>query len=281
MKRFFTKTGIWLLAAAATIAVALCIVSALGSGTGFLHDALGVIASPFRTAGTAVADWFTGIGDRFESVEQLQEKNAELNRRVAELEDELRKAQNAADENKDLRQLLAQPKVVAVGEIGLDYYWHKEEEEHQIQKKMFRAQLDIAREEKLPFMIHSREAAEDTLNIVREYMQGGMYGGIIHCFSYSREIAAEYLKMGLYLGIGGVVTFKNAKKLKETVQYAPLSQLVLETDCPYMSPEPNRGKRNSSLNLPYVAQAIAELKGITAEEVIDVTRQNAEKLLGI
>ena len=150
-----------------------------------------------------------------------------------------------------------------------------------IQQKMFRAQLDIAREEKLPFMIHSREAAEDTLNIVREYMQGGMYGGIIHCFSYSREIAAEYLKMGLYLGIGGVVTFKNAKKLKETVQYAPLSQLVLETDCPYMSPEPNRGKRNSSLNLPYVAQAIAELKGITAEEVIDVTRQNAEKLLGI
>ena len=105
-------------------------------------------------------------------------------------------------------------------------------------------------------------------------MQGGMYGGIIHCFSYSREIAAEYLKMGLYLGIGGVVTFKNAKKLKETVQYAPLSQLVLETDCPYMSPEPNRGKRNSSLNLPYVAQAIAELKGITAEEVIDVTRQS-------
>ena len=106
MKRFFTKTGIWLLAAAATIAVALCIVSALGSGTGFLHDALGVIASPFRTAGTAVADWFTAIGDRFESVEQLQEKNAELNRRVAELEDELRKAQNAADENKNLRQLL-------------------------------------------------------------------------------------------------------------------------------------------------------------------------------
>ena len=181
----------------------------------------------------------------------------------------------------EIRRLSHMDKMVAIGEIGLDYYWHKEEDEHQIQKKMFRAQLDIAREEKLPFMIHSREAAEDTLNIVREYMQGGMYGGIIHCFSYSREIAAEYLKMGLYLGIGGVVTFKNAKKLKETVQYAPLSQLVLETDCPYMSPEPNRGKRNSSLNLPYVAQAIAELKGITAEEVIDVTRQNAEKLLGI
>ena len=172
-------------------------------------------------------------------------------------------------------------KMVAIGEIGLDYYWHKGKEEHEIQQKMFRAQLDIAREEKMPFMIHSRDAAEDTLNIIREYMQGGMYGGIIHCFSYSREIAAEYLKMGLYLGIGGVVTFQNAKKVKETVQYAPLSQLVLETDSPYLAPKPNRGKRNSSLNLPYVAQAIAELKGITAEEVIEVTRQNAERLLGL
>ena len=181
----------------------------------------------------------------------------------------------------EIRKLCKLSKAVAVGEIGLDYYWHKEEHEHEIQKKMFRAQMEIAREAQMPFMIHSREAAKDTLDIVKDCMKGGMYGGIIHCFSYSREIAAEYLKMGLYLGIGGVVTFKNAKKLKETVQYAPLSQLVLETDCPYMSPEPNRGKRNSSLNLPYVAQAIAELKGITAEEVIDMTRQNAEKLLGI
>ena len=180
-----------------------------------------------------------------------------------------------------LESLAENPKVVAIGEIGLDYYWHKGKEEHEIQQKMFRAQLDIAREEKMPFMIHSRDAAEDTLNIIREYMQGGMYGGTIHCFSYSREIAAEYLKMGLYLGIGGVVTFQNAKKVKETVQYAPLSQLVLETDSPYLAPKPNRGKRNSSLNLPYVAQAIAELKGIMEEEVIEVTRQNAERLLGL
>ena len=180
-----------------------------------------------------------------------------------------------------LKAQTAHPKTVAVGEIGLDYYWHKEKKEHEIQQKMFRAQMEIAREEKLPFMIHSRDAAEDTLNIVREYMQGGMYGGIIHCFSYSREIAAEYLNMGLYLGIGGVVTFKNAKKLKEVVQYAPLSQLVLETDCPYMAPEPNRGKRNSSLYLPYVVQAIAELKQVTPEEVIEVTRENTHRLLGI
>lgn len=176
-------------------------------------------------------------------------------------------------------QLSRHEKAVAIGEIGLDYYWHKEKEEHLIQQKMFRAQMDIAREERLPFMIHSREAAEDTLNIVREYVKSGMYGGIIHCFSYGREIAREYLNMGLYLGIGGVVTFKNARKLKEVVEYAPLTQLVLETDSPYLSPEPNRGKRNSSLNLPYVASAIAELKGITPEEVIAVTERNAKELL--
>lgn len=172
-------------------------------------------------------------------------------------------------------------KAVAIGEIGLDYYWHKEKEEHLIQQKWFRAQMDLAREKKMPFIIHSREAAEDTLTIVKEYMQGGMYGGIIHCFSYSKEIAAEYLKMGLYLGIGGVVTFENAKKLKEVVKYAPLSQLVLETDCPYLAPKPNRGKRNSSLNLPYVARMIAELKGVTLEEVIAVTEENAKKIFGI
>ncbi|MDC7287768.1 TatD family hydrolase [Blautia schinkii] len=178
-----------------------------------------------------------------------------------------------------IRQLSRNEKAVAIGEIGLDYYWHKEKEEHRIQQDMFRAQLDIAREEKLPFMVHSREAAEDTLNIVREYVKGGMFGGIIHCFSYGREIAREYLNMGLYLGIGGVVTFKNARKLKEVVEYAPLSQLVLETDCPYLAPEPYRGKRNSSLNLPYVAQAVAEIKGVTPEEVIAVTEENAKKLL--
>ena len=128
-------------------------------------------------------------------------------------------------------------------------------------------------------MIHSREAAKDTLDIVKDYVRGGMYGGIIHCFSYAKEMAREYLDMGLYLGIGGVITFKNAKKLKEVVEYAPLSQIVLETDSPYLSPEPNRGKRNSSLNLPYVAAMIAELKGISGEEVIAVTEENAKRLL--
>lgn len=180
-----------------------------------------------------------------------------------------------------VRRLSRHKKAVAIGEIGLDYYWHKEKEVHQRQQEMFAAQMQIAREEQLPFMVHSRDAAEDTLRMVQSFVKEGMYGGIIHCFSYGKEIAREYLNMGLYLGIGGVVTFKNARKLKEVVEYAPLSQLVLETDSPYLSPEPNRGKRNSSLNLPYVAQAIAELKGVTYEEVVAVTEANAKKLLNI
>lgn len=130
-------------------------------------------------------------------------------------------------------------------------------------------------------MIHSRDAAEDTLNIVREYMKNGMYGGVIHCFSYSKEIAREYLNMGLYLGIGGVVTFKNSRKLKEVVEYAPLNQILLETDCPYMAPVPNRGKRNSSLYLPEVVKTVAEIKGVSCEEVVAVTESNAVKMLGM
>ena len=181
----------------------------------------------------------------------------------------------------ELRQLASRPKVRAIGEIGLDYYWHKEREEHLLQQKVFRQQMDIAREKKLPFMIHSRDAAEDTLNIVREYMRDGMYGGIIHCFSYSKEIAREYLNMGLYLGIGGVVTFKNSRKLKEVVEYAPLNQILLETDCPYMAPVPNRGKRNSSLYLPEVVKTIAEIKGVSYEEVVAVTESNAMKVLNL
>lgn len=188
-------------------------------------------------------------------------------------------SQMTQDTLDEICRLSRMDKMVAIGEIGLDYYWHKEEHEHEIQKKMFRAQMEIAREAQMPFMIHSREAAKDTLDIVKDCMKGGMYGGIIHCFSYAKEMAREYLDMGLYLGIGGVVTFKNAKKLKEVVEYAPLDQIVLETDSPYLSPEPNRGKRNDSRNLVYVAREIARIKGMTEDEVIAVTEGNAERLL--
>ena len=141
--------------------------------------------------------------------------------------------------------------------------------------------MDIAREEKLPFMIHSRDAAEDTLSIVREYMQEGMSGGIIHCFSYGKEMAREYLNMGLFLGIGGVVTFKNAKKLKESGGRAPIERILLETDCPYLAPEPYRGKRNSSLYLPRVVAALAELKGLTCQEIEDITWHNGCRFYGL
>lgn len=177
-----------------------------------------------------------------------------------------------------LREQCADEKVKAVGEIGLDYYW--EEPEHTIQKKWFVNQLDLARQVSLPVIIHSRDAAKDTLDIMKAEKAGDM-GGVIHCFSYSKEIAREYLNMGFYLGIGGVLTFKNARKLVEVVEYAPLESIVLETDCPYLAPAPNRGKRNSSLNLGYVADAVSTIKGIDRLTVEEITWNNALKLYGL
>ncbi len=174
-----------------------------------------------------------------------------------------------------MRERCSQPKVVAVGEIGLDYYWEKEDEARRNQRYWFCRQMELAREQELPVIIHSREAAEDTLKLVQG-IHGEQIPGVIHCFSYSPEQAMEYIRMGYY--IGGVITFKNARKLKETAAVIPLEHILLETDCPYLSPEPERGKRNSSLNLPYVAQEIAELRGITSEEVIAAARENARRL---
>lgn len=173
-----------------------------------------------------------------------------------------------------IRQHLSDPKVVAVGEIGLDYYWDKEQEVQARQREWFRYQLQLAKESALPVSIHSREAAADTMEIMKEAAADGI-PGVIHCYSYSKEQALEYIDMGYYIGVGGVVTFKNARKLKETVEAIPLERILLETDCPYMAPEPNRGKRNSSLYLTYVADAIAGLKGVTPEEVKTVTYENA------
>lgn len=173
-----------------------------------------------------------------------------------------------------IRQHLSDPKVVAVGEIGLDYYWDKEQEVQARQREWFRYQLQLAKESVLPVSIHSREAAADTMEIMKEAAADGI-PGVIHCYSYSKEQALEYIDMGYYIGVGGVVTFKNARKLKETVEAIPLERILLETDCPYMAPEPNRGKRNSSLYLTYVADAIAGLKGVTPEEVKTVTYENA------
>lgn len=174
-----------------------------------------------------------------------------------------------------LKKQCQHKKCVAVGEIGLDYYW--KEPEPEIQKKWFVRQLDLARELSLPVIIHSRDAAKDTVDILTE-QRAGEIGGVIHCYSYTKETAKSFLDMGFYFGIGGVITFKNSRKLKEAVEYIPLERIVLETDCPYLAPEPNRGKRNSSLNLPYVVEALAQLKGISEDEVRRITWENAHKL---
>lgn len=181
------------------------------------------------------------------------------------------------DKIQHMKELCRNKKVVAVGEIGLDYYW--DNESHEIQQKWFIRQLELAGEVKKPVIIHSREAAADTMYIMKNYAQG--LGGVIHCYSYSREMAEEYVKMGFYIGIGGVVTFKNAKKLKDVAAAIPIEKIVLETDCPYMAPEPYRGKRNQSSYIRYVAEKIAELKAMSQEEVIAVTEKNARDLYGI
>lgn len=173
-----------------------------------------------------------------------------------------------------MSELADRKKIVAIGEIGLDYYWDKEPEIQAKQRYWFVRQLALAQQADLPVIIHSRDAAEDTMKIMEKAYEDGIKG-VIHCYSYSPEMAQEYVKMGYFIGVGGVVTFKNAKKLVKTVETIPLSSIVLETDCPYMAPEPHRGTRNDSRNIPYVIAKIAEIKGVSVEEVEQTTRENA------
>jgi TatD DNase family protein len=177
-----------------------------------------------------------------------------------------------------LKEQCKQDKIVAVGEIGLDYYW--KEPEREVQQFWFRRQLELAKEVQLPIIIHSRDAAKDTLTIMKDEKAEEL-AGVIHCYSYSEEIAKDYLDMGYYFGIGGVVTFSNAKKLREVIEYIPMEHILLETDSPYLSPTPNRGKRNTSLNIPYIAKEIATIKKISYDEVIEITERNAQNLFRI
>ena len=174
-----------------------------------------------------------------------------------------------------LKEMSSFDKCVAIGEIGLDYYWP--EPDHELQKMWFKRQISLAREVDLPIVVHSRDAAADTVDILRSEKAGDL-GGVVHCFSYSKEVAEECVKMGFYIGIGGVLTFKNGRKMKEVAEVIPLEKIILETDCPYLAPEPFRGKRNSSLYLPYIVSAMAQIKGISEEEVISITEANARKM---
>lgn len=181
------------------------------------------------------------------------------------------------DKRKEMETYIETIKPVAIGEIGLDYYY--EEPPRDIQREAFIYQLKLAAKYDLPVIIHSREAAMETFDIMKEY--GSDKKGVIHCYSGSPEMALEYEKMGYYIGVGGVVTFKNGHKLKETVKAVSIDRILLETDCPYLAPTPHRGERNSSLFLPLVVEEIASLKGITPKEVEDRTKANAERLFNI
>lgn len=170
---------------------------------------------------------------------------------------------------KEMENILSHPKFLAVGEIGLDYH---DDVPKDIQEKYFRIQLDIAIKLNKPCIIHSRDACEDTLKILEDYPD---LKAVMHCYSYSKETAEILLKKGFYFGIGGVVTFKNAKKLVEAVEAIPIERIILETDCPYLAPEPFRGKRNDSTLIKYVVEKIADIKGLSSEEVEKITWDNA------
>lgn len=215
-------------------------------------------------AGSDIASW--------DKIEQLTDRYPFIYGAIGVHPDEVGELDE--EKMKRMEQLLAREKMVAVGEIGLDYYWDKEPEVQQKQRYWFVRQLALAQEADLPVIIHSRDAAEDTMQIMKKAREDGIKG-VIHCYSYSPEMAQEYVKMGYRIGVGGVVTFKNARKLVKTVEMIPLSSIVLETDCPYMAPEPHRGTRNDSRNIPYVIAKIAEIKGVSEEEVEQTTRENA------
>lgn len=176
-----------------------------------------------------------------------------------------------------LRQLCRHDKAVAIGEIGLDYYW-AENPPREFQQQVFRRQLELALELDMPVIIHDREAHGDSLAIVKEYP--GLRG-VFHCFSGSPEMAAELLKRGWYLGFDGPITYKNAKRAPEVAAMTPLDRILVETDSPYMTPVPFRGKRNDSRYLPYVIEKLAEWKGVTAQEMTDITFANGKRLFGI
>ena len=172
-----------------------------------------------------------------------------------------------------IRALSAHPKCVAIGEIGLDYYWDAEHKEEQ--KALFRQQIELALESGKPVIVHDREAHGDCLDIVRDYPE---LRGVFHCYSGSAEMARELVRLGWMISFTGVLTYKNARKAVEVAQSIPLERIVLETDCPYMSPEPFRGKRNDPSRLCYMAEKLAQLRSLPVERIHEITVENGKRL---
>ena len=181
------------------------------------------------------------------------------------------------DDIGDIVSLLGKPGVVALGEIGLDYHY-PDDVEPSIQKKWFARQLELAKELDMPVVIHDRESKGECLEILKEHK---ISNGVVHCFSGSTETAREILKLGMMISFTGVLTFKNAKKAIAACAAVPLDRLMIETDCPYMSPEPHRGRRNFSGYVEFVAQKMAEIKGVSYDELVNITERNAKRFYGI
>lgn len=179
------------------------------------------------------------------------------------------------DDLKIIEKFAQNKKCVAIGEIGLDYHWMDSPKE--VQREFFEAQIELAKKLDIPVIVHDRDAHGDTLDILKSTKPKG----VVHCFSGSREMAREIIRLGMYIGLNGVVTFPNARKSLEVVKEIPIERLVLETDCPYLAPTPVRGKRNDSSNIPYIAEKISEVLGIDAQELLDITNNNAKKLYNL
>lgn len=171
-----------------------------------------------------------------------------------------------------IKEFAQHEKCLAIGEIGLDYHWMESSKEKQ--KEFFVKQIELSKELDMPVIVHDREAHGDTLDILRDTKPKG----VLHCFSGSKEMAKDIIKLGMYIGLNGVATFKNARKSLEVVKEIPIERLVLETDCPYLAPEPHRGKRNNSSYIPFIAEKIAEVLEMDAQELLNITSENAKKL---
>lgn len=216
------------------------------------------------------------IPQGFNKIIKLIEKYDNLYGAVGVHPSELKDVSN--DWEKIVEELSNHPKIIAIGEIGLDYYWDKEEENHNLQKEILKKQIEIAKKKNLPVLIHDREAHGDCFDILSENIKNEEIPVVMHCFSGSAEFAERCIKQGWYIALGGVVTFKNAKKMKEVAKIVPLNKLLLETDSPYLTPVPHRGEENSPAYVKFVAEEIANLKNISFEEVAEETTNNAKKI---
>lgn len=238
-------------------------------------DRIDEILAEIKSAGVEKVIIPGVVPNEFDSIIELVEKYDNLYGAVGVQPEEISNLpENWAD---IVENYCDHPKIVAVGEIGLDYYWVKEQENHDLQKEIFIKQIEIAKRKNLPVLIHDREAHGDTFDILKRFSDGQI-PVVMHCFSGSPEFAQRCLKEGWYLALGGVVTFKNAKKTKEVAKIVPLDKLLLETDSPYLTPVPYRGKENSPAYVKFVAEEIAQIRGISFEEVDLATTQNAKKI---